>query len=102
MWGFILGEFKASRTYVKGGSGIVYEIDVVELNGKKYILVNGKRLNKNSLELELAKHIIISMDTNIPLLLVTNSKNIPKEIERKVKKLGGKIIHLDKKTKHQL
>ena len=50
--------FKVKRRIVKGASGVKHEVDIVECNGKGYILINGGELGEDELRIKLAKKII--------------------------------------------
>ena len=86
------------KEVLEGRSGVKHEVNVVDLEDEKYVLLDCRSL-KGDISVELIKNLIICFDTDLPLLLLINERpgllNIIEHIKQLSKLIKIKIIRCD-------
>ncbi|HIQ02820.1 MAG TPA: hypothetical protein EYH40_00190 [Desulfurococcales archaeon] len=86
------------KEVLEGRSGVKHEVNVVDLEDEKYVLLDCRSL-KGDISVELIKNLIICFDTDLPLLLLINERpgllSIIEHIKQLSKLIKIKIIRCD-------
>ena len=76
------------KEVLEGRSGVKHEVNVVDLEDEKYVLLDCRSL-KGDISVELIKNLIICFDTDLPLLLLVNENpgllNVIKQLSKLIR-----------------
>ena len=84
-------KYKSFKRKIQGFSGILHELELIEINGKEYALLELSSTDEEEL-MKLLSKIIICYDVSIPPVLLCKCKQVPQELTNLIKNLGGIIM----------
>ena len=89
-------EKKVKKEVIEGFSGVRHEVHTVNVEGKKYILLDCRGMDEDEIRLELVRKTIVSFDTNLPLLLIVKKDTkLLDDIGVSLKAIKAKVIESD-------
>jgi len=90
------GLFRVERVRLRGVSGVFHDVDVVEFDGRRYVLVDLSRGDGVDPVLEFVVKFVLCFDLNLPPLVVVGLETkVPEDVEHMVSKCNGVIVRAD-------
>ena len=84
---------KVRKAKLKGASGVTHNVDTVELEGKRYILIRASDDIADYM-FEYFIKLLICYDVHLPPLIIARPATVPENVRRIVKELNGVILEI--------